>query len=412
MPTPSEPLKPLLRLLIPLLVIFVSAVLLMREQWTDIIDPALISLTPYPIFAITLMLAHFFNRSRYFYTALMLAVIYWLIQQHLQTSLTEPAALSLYSAISIMAPLALLSFTVLPERGLWNIYGTAALLLPLVLAALGYWIFHTPLPENPVLALATFTLKPYQGYVLSMTASFLFLMTLIIGIGLLKRRNTEAEASLLTCQLCLFFTLAFFHQTLISVLMFCAAGVVLIIGLLRSSFEMAYRDDLTGLLSRRALNEKLKGLGRGYSIAMLDIDHFKQFNDTHGHDVGDDVLKIVAQHIGQVSGGGVAYRYGGEEFCIIFPGKALKKCIRPIDNVREDIEDYKIALRDRKNRPKSRKEGMLKRKRKSQQKKVSVTISIGLAEHSETVNRPELVLKTADKALYKAKHKGRNCVVY
>ena len=86
----------------------------------------------------------------------------------------------------------------------------------------------------------------------------------------------------------------------------------------RSAYELAYRYQLTGLKGRRAMDEHLQALGRHYAIAMIDIVHFKRFNDTHGHEIGDEVLKMVALEIDQVGGGGSAYRYGGgEEFSVL-----------------------------------------------------------------------------------------------
>ena len=58
-------------------------------------------------------------------------------------------------------------------------------------------------------------------------------------------------------------------------------------------------------------------------MAMIDVDHFKKFNDTHGHDIGDQVLKLVAARLAQVEGGGIAYRYGGEEFAVLFPDRPI-----------------------------------------------------------------------------------------
>ena len=122
------------------------------------------------------------------------------------------------------------------------------------------------------------------------------------------------------------------------------------------------------------------------------------------------MLKIVARHIAETTGGGTPYRYGGEEFCIIFPGKSLKPCIPHIEAVREAIGDHRITLRDQKNRPKTAREGSKKRGGRRQQKAVNVTISAGIAERSELNRTPVAVLKCADKALYKAKQSGRNCL--
>ena len=105
---------------------------------------------------------------------------------------------------------------------------------------------------------------------------------------------------------------------------------------------MAYRDELTSLPSRRALNQLMLSLGRKYSIAMLDIDHFKKFNDTHGHDVGDEVLRMVASKIAKVTGGGKPFRYGGEEFTVIYKGKTPDQVEAHLDALRKTIENYQM----------------------------------------------------------------------
>src|SRR2546426_9194380 len=101
---------------------------------------------------------------------------------------------------------------------------------------------------------------------------------------------------------------------------------------------MAYEDTLTGLPARRALNEALLRLGGQYSVAMIDVDHFKRINDRHGHDVGDQVLKMIAAKLAQVSGGGKAYRYGGEEFAVIFPGRKAEECLADVEALRGVVE--------------------------------------------------------------------------
>lgn len=404
--------KPLLRLSLPLFLLALSIYALGKTELINTNYLALLGLLPYCIFALVLGLAHYFNRSRFFSAALLLAGSFWIIQSQLQTSLSDPQPLFLYTSLSLLLPLGLLLLIALPERGLWNRYGLIPLSITPLLFASAYLlessVTHTQLQSM----IALFPIKPYQGYVLSLYASGGFLLALLLGLLALHRRDAEAEAALSACLIFTFVTLALFDQALTSSIMFSAAGLTLIVGLLRSSFEMAYRDDLTGLLGRRAFNEKLRGLGSRYSMAMLDVDHFKKFNDKHGHDVGDDVLKIVARHISEISGGGIPYRYGGEEFCIIFPGKKMKPCTPHLEAVREAIGDHRITLRDKKTRPKTSEEGASHRGQKSKQKTVSVTISIGVAEKNDNTFSPEEVLKEADNALYKAKKNGRNCLVH
>lgn len=175
------------------------------------------------------------------------------------------------------------------------------------------------------------------------------------------------------------------------------------------AYQMAFRDELTGLPGRRALNERMQRLGRNYVLAMSDVDHFKKFNDTHGHDVGDQVLRLVASKLSKISGGGRAYRYGGEEFALVFAGKTLEECMPHLEVIRESIASYNIQLRNQENRPQDDQQGR-QRRGGTGASSVSVTVSIGVAERVEQ-RTPEEVLKSADQALYSAKGAGRNCVM-
>jgi len=188
-----------------------------------------------------------------------------------------------------------------------------------------------------------------------------------------------------------------------------AAGVILLAGVLHESHRLAFRDQLTGLPGRRALEERLRSLGSSYVIAMADVDHFKSFNDTHGHDIGDQVLRLVAGRLAEVGGGGTAYRYGGEEFSVIFAGMTAEQAKPHLEAVRRAIEDYRMAVRGE-DRPKQSKEGEKRRGEAAAAKALSVTVSIGYAAPSAGGEPPAQVLKAADQALYRAKQGGRNRV--
>jgi diguanylate cyclase (GGDEF)-like protein len=168
---------------------------------------------------------------------------------------------------------------------------------------------------------------------------------------------------------------------------------------------MAFRDELTGLKGRRALNQALPKLGSRYTIAMLDVDHFKKFNDRYGHDVGDEVLKMVAAQMGRVTGGGKAYRYGGEEFTVLFPRKSVESALPHLEQLREAIANAGFTVRE-KQRPAEKPQ----KQRKGSGKTVQITISIGVAQRDDESRDPEAVIKAADKALYRAKKGGRNRV--
>jgi len=169
------------------------------------------------------------------------------------------------------------------------------------------------------------------------------------------------------------------------------------LGLRASLQEQAVRDGLTGLYNRRLLAERLPAemtrcqrTGQALVLAMMDIDHFKRFNDEHGHEAGDLVLHAVARCIGEtVRGYDLACRYGGEEFCVVLPGCSLEAAIARLQAMRQLASS--LALRHG-GRPLPR-----------------VTLSGGLALARD--ESPEQLLARADAALYAAKSAGRDRVL-
>ena len=183
--------------------------------------------------------------------------------------------------------------------------------------------------------------------------------------------------------------------------LFALAGAALLTGLFEHAHALAYRDLLTGLPGRRALMEELQRVAGTWTIAVLDIDHFKNFNDTWGHDLGDVVLQRVARALQLVGGGGRAYRLGGEEFTIVFRGRSADQAEPHLEALRKDIAAIEIDTSA---------EAGAGGKRRSRKKKVCVTASIGAAESNAELRSPAALLKRADQALYKAKSEGRNRV--
>jgi len=153
---------------------------------------------------------------------------------------------------------------------------------------------------------------------------------------------------------------------------FSVFGLLLIQGVLTDSYQMAFSDELTGLSARRALLQSSLSLGKKYTVAMLD---------------------------------------GGEEFTIVFPNKSVNYAIPYLEQVRESIASYAMTIRDNNDRPDNRKTGKAQRsKAQSRSKTVHVSVSIGVAEREGELKEFDEVMKQADKALYRAKKSGRNCL--
>jgi diguanylate cyclase (GGDEF)-like protein len=204
---------------------------------------------------------------------------------------------------------------------------------------------------------------------------------------------------------------------------FAVSALILTSSIIENSYTLAYHDELTTLRARRAFNEALPQLSAPYGVVVVDIDHFKRFNDTYGHDTGDQVLRMVAAHLARVGGGGHAYRVGGEEFTILFPGKTVKDILPHAEELRRSIADSRFRVRDqseRRTQPRANtdrrdKRATTNRKRSfatatSADGEFSVTVSIGVAEPHPKTQDISLVIEAADKALYRAKQSGRNRV--
>lgn len=203
---------------------------------------------------------------------------------------------------------------------------------------------------------------------------------------------------------------------------FATAGLILVSAIVENSYVLAYHDELTTLPGRRAFNEALLRLEKPFAIAVVDIDHFKRFNDTHGHETGDEVLRMVASRLARVEGGGQAFRVGGEEFSIIFPNLRTQEAIPHLEQLRSRVEESRFRVRgglDRRRAPRgpdrrtnNNAKGTRIRQLAYEDRNVelSVTISVGVAEPNSQTSQVEDVIHSADKALYRAKQGGRNRV--
>jgi len=163
--------------------------------------------------------------------------------------------------------------------------------------------------------------------------------------------------------------------------------------------HQSIRDPLTNLFNRRYLEEYLQqeinrsiGDRECLGIIMLDIDYFKKFNDTFGHDAGDEVLRRVSKFIQlNIRRSDIACRYGGEELITILPGANLEQTKQRAEQIRIGINNLKIEYLDR--------------------NLGQITVSIGVSSFPQHGSTPELLIKAADIALYQAKIQGRNRVI-
>jgi len=340
---------------------------------------------------------------------LLLSVIVLVLAWRGLPSLSPPFSVGeriAYNGIGILLPLNLAALALLPERGLLTRGGLTRIIVIAIQAVLVQVAVNAAPPAVASAlvsrfvpgALTTWTRLGQPALAAFAIAGLACAAALPFESGRGGRAGLWALAA--TC-LALIGNPASPRATLF----FAAAGLILVMTVVETSFLHAYRDALTGLPGRRSLTDALERLGGNYSIAMVDVDHFKRINDQFGHDTGDQVLRLVSARLAAVRNGGTAYRYGGEEFALVFPGRGVDDVREELERVRESISERKFQVRGL---------GRLRRrpstpKAKRPRAALEITVSIGVAE-AKSGGKADDVIMAADRALYSAKDKGRNRV--
>lgn len=370
---------------------------------------------PSILFLLGVVLSHFFKQGRCGFVALLMLVAYNVIQQRLQTPLASGTTLFEYYFLVLLLPANLVLLLFLPERALFSFKALAYHVIFIFQAAIFYWFIQ---PEQ--LSLVTDLLTAMEPWnlvfggvsVLPSILLGLLICAVLTAAILMQFREVASDQAFLSALLACTLTVVKFEQPWISVSMFMMSAIVLLFSILKRSHEQAFMDELTSIPGRRALNIDLAQLSGNYCIAMLDIDRFKKFNDTYGHDIGDMVLKMVASQLTAVKGRGKVYRYGGEEFTILFKSKSIPDCVGYLDDVRSRIAHYPFQIRQLIERRTPQTDGREEAGDGMEdiEKTVQVTISIGVAQGCRAMSSPDEVVKAADQLLYKAKEAGRNQV--
>jgi diguanylate cyclase (GGDEF)-like protein len=374
-------------------------------QWPSLLAPAqsFLPAVPAVVLGLGLALAIRFRRTRVFFALLVLAA----------ADRGLLAAPELRNVIALLVPINLAVLGIVPERGFLTM--ATALRAVLVASQAGFLALLSRLDDLEIAALLEF---PFLPAVVSNWSPLADPVVVVYAIALLffggvflGGPNATARgffwaqvASLLALS-----TTATSAGSAIagSTLLFVAGGLVLGTAVLEASHDMAYRDALTGLQSRRALDDALHALGGGFTIAMVDVDHFKKCNDTYGHDSGDQVLRMIATQLNRVGSGGRVFRYGGEEFAILFPDRDVDSCLEALENLRASIEKLPFTVRAA-DRP--RKKPKQPRKRVKTET-IAVTVSMGVGGRTSSSAPADEVITAADDALYRAKKAGRNRIM-
>lgn len=333
---------------------------------------------------------------------------YWAVLLGLQQPMSEPNVAALFFVLPLLLTLVMLLLAVMPlphavsVPGVLLVFTCFFLPIALVEAPLAHWLAVANIPDF-------FFARPVTATYLAWGQIWWFSAFLFLWLGLVSFRSQRA---VVWGQFGVWLAIILFYVMLdrpsASGWVVLAACLTLLITLAYEMLRLAYVDELTQLPQRRALERHLKHLGRRSAVCMLDVDHFKQFNDTWGHEVGDQVLRLLGSILADLRGVS-SYRYGGEEFTLVFNHNREDAIREKLEEARERVANYPLALRRADNRPEDVRQGKAKRGKGGGPKTVHITISLGCAVR-QSGDTPESLLKRADEALYGAKQAGRNQV--
>ncbi|USD38012.1 GGDEF domain-containing protein [Ferrimonas sp. SCSIO 43195] len=388
------------QLLLPVLLGVLAALL---PAWVAQAQPLVhqgVLLLPWLLLPISWMVSRLYRQPKVSFLILISLLTYSLLQsQRLHPELATNTE-SAFWLLCLLGPLLIMVFSWLPEEmtgeaNNWKCYLIIATIGVVALNLLQQFPEQTSYWMQQLLAL-----EPGMPPVVPLLLLTLYL--LVTGLSLIRRQETSDGVALLAL-LSMGFGFCGFNTECgpeVSFGLFALAVVTLQV---LHSYRLAFFDPLTGLRNRRSLLSMLLDHPKGYHLAMVDIDHFKDFNDAFGHDVGDEVLRAVAKVLERVGAGGKVFRLGGEEFVVVFVSRDRNACIGALQAVREMVAHYPFTVRQPLNASAQQAATPLQPQQ--------ITVTIGLAQHSPQDDSVDAVLARADKALYRGKSRGRNCLV-
>lgn len=415
-------------LFVPGGILLLAAVALLTGGFLPI-SAAAVDFYYYAVFGAGILLAWRFHSSRVLFALITLFLAHRAIEFFSagRVVFLGPGRIA-FECIAFLVPINFVVFSLVRERGLAIPAVTPRLVLLFFESVLVAFFCRPGETNSPVLLRVAFLNRSLFHWT---RIPQLALLAFAVAFGFLLVRlflyRKPLESGLLWSLCATFLGLQTISVDRIAIAYWATAGLLLITSIIENSYVLAYHDELTSLPARRAFNEALLRLEAPYAIAIVDIDHFKSFNDTYGHDTGDQVLGMVAAKLARVGSGGQAFRVGGEEFSILFAGKSMKEVVPHLEALRTLIEESRFRVRstpERRNAPrgagrriedkKNATRRVLNRSRNFSEEPslggLSVTVSIGVAEPGAKTREVEQVIQAADKALYRAKKSGRNRV--
>lgn len=405
-------------LAVPAVLLLGSILLLAVWPWTaEWPQQPLFRALPVGLFVLAVFLGAAFTQTRITFVAAYAAIAVTLLDHAYFGAAGRGRGDATLMLASVMLPVLTATFYRLGERGLFTSHGATRLLATLL--AIGFLL---GLPafggfQSAVVSSVPPSLHTATGW---WRLPGVGVLSLIVSLPLLvyPRKGESPLLGLLLVVAIVFLTAMLNFQSSLwravqqetALLLFGTLGAMaLIAAVMEGVWRHMNIDELTELPGRRPFRHHLRCLGADYIMAVVDIDHFKRINDTHGHAVGDQVLKFLATELSRLAAARV-YRYGGEEFAIVYEGDSYEQALNNLDDLRDAVGKRAFALR-RPDRP-DKKPGKTAPGAVQPAESLFLTVSVGAARAGARYATPQETLEAADEALYRAKEQGRNRVCY
>ena len=309
----------------------------------------------------------------------------------------------IYQAISFLLPFNLCVFAFMKRKGdmtwqsIWFMGGIliqgCAVAFFYKYQSLGYGAFLEYTPTRWGLL---------QGIPLSQLALFAFGIAFAYYLFLYIRTRGVIERSFCWALISIFYALGLSRIGPVSSIYFSTAGLIFVISVIENIYVEGFQDELTDLPTGKNMLGILSRQDRGYTVALIEVDHFQRIKDNHGRRVSKQVLRAIGTKLTSVTGGGKPFRYGSEMFAVAFPGMFLSDTLRHMEELRQTIKKPGQIITGQ-NGPRKK----LKRV-EVLANKVQVTVSIGIAERKDLDMSPHQAVKNAEKALITARNEGRD----
>jgi diguanylate cyclase (GGDEF)-like protein len=309
----------------------------------------------------------------------------------------------IYHAVSFLLPFNLCVFAFLKRKGdmtwqsIWFLVG-----ILLQGCAVAFFYKYQSLGFGAFLEYSSTKRGLLQGIPLSQLAMFAFGIAFAYYLFLYIRTRGVIERSFCWALISIFYALGLSKIGPVSSIYFSTAGLIFVISVIENIYIEGFQDEITDLPTGKSMLGILSRLDRGYTVALIEVDHFNRLRENHGRRVSKEVLRSVGSKLTTAAGGAKSFRYGDEQFAVVFPGMFLSDALPIMEELRQTIKKPGPILTDKKSpRKKPKRIEVLANK-------VQVKVSIGVAERKDLDMTPRQAIANAEKALTTAKNEGRD----